>query len=297
MTEPWLVLTFPDEVAAGERLAAVLKAEHAVIALRHFPDGESHLRLPDDLSGKRIAICCTLDRPDAKFAPLLFAADAARDLGALNVGLVAPYLAYLRQDKRFAPGEAVTSRTFAKVLSGAFDWLVTVDPHLHRYASLDEVYHIPTAVVHAAVRLGSWVRDHVSRPLLIGPDAESEQWVSEVARAADAPHVVLKKYRAGDRDVRIEFPDLSAFAGRQVVLVDDIVASGGTMLHAAGHLRGLGFVDPVCLVVHPLFADDAYAELGRSTSAIVSSDTVAHASNGISLAEDIAKAVATIGDK
>jgi ribose-phosphate pyrophosphokinase len=82
--------------------------------------------------------------------PLLFAADTARDLGARRIGLVAPYLAYMRQDIRFHAGEAVTSRTFAAILSRHLDWLVTVDPHLHRYHELSEIYRIPTQVVHAA---------------------------------------------------------------------------------------------------------------------------------------------------
>ena len=97
-----------------------MAAEIGAIELRAFPDGETYLRFMSDLSGRTLVIVCTLDRPDEKFLPLLFAAATARELGATKVGLVAPYLAYMRQDRRFKPGEAVTSREVARLVSDAF---------------------------------------------------------------------------------------------------------------------------------------------------------------------------------
>ena len=289
-----LILSLPDGEAFGMRLATALGIDNAVIETRHFPDGESYLRLPSDLDGRLVVLNCTLADPDPKLASLIFAADAARDLGAAQVGLVAPYLAYMRQDMRFAPGEAITSRSFARLLSAAFDWLVTVDPHLHRYASLGEIYSIPTIVIHAAPLLGEWIRANVAQPLLIGPDQESEQWVSEVAAGIGAPHVVLTKHRLGDRRVRIDLPDMSGFAGRQPVLLDDIVSSGRTMMEAAEHLREVGMPSPVCAVIHPLFAGDAYGALSRMASRIVSTDAVPHPSNAISLAETLATTISEL---
>src|SRR3546814_16966881 len=92
---------------------------------------------------KAVALVSTLARPDDGFLRLVFVADAARALGARDVTLIAPYLAYMRQDRRFRPGEAVTSRTFAGLISSSFDRLVTVDPHLQRYQALDQLYAIP----------------------------------------------------------------------------------------------------------------------------------------------------------
>lgn len=286
-----IILSLPDGEAFGTRLASVLGIEHATIETRRFPDGESYLRLPSDLNGRLVVLNCTLADPDPKLASLIFAADAARDLGASAVGLVAPYLAYMRQDRRFTPGEAITSRSFARLLSAAFDWLVTIDPHLHRYASLAEIYSIPTAAIHAAPLLGEWIRANVAEPLLIGPDQESEQWVSEVAAAIGAPHVVLTKHRLGDRSVHIDLPDMTRFAGRRPVLLDDIASSGRTMMEAAERLREAGMPSPVCAVIHPLFAGDAYAALSRMASRIVSTDAVPHPSNAISLAETLAATI------
>src|SRR6266508_3440828 len=83
-----------------------------------------------------------------------------------------PYLAYMRQDRRFKPGEAVTSRQVAQLLSKAFDWLVTVDPHLHRYGALGEIYTIPTRIIHAAPLSYDGVKQNVPDPLIIGPDSD-----------------------------------------------------------------------------------------------------------------------------
>ncbi len=281
MTRPLLVV-LPGSEHLTTGLARATGAEAAALDLRHFPDGETYLRYLSDPRGRPVLIVSTLDRPDAKALPLLFAADAARDLGAASVGLVAPYLAYMRQDRRFNPGEAVTSASFASLVSAAFDWLVTVDSHLHRYGALSDIYAIPAANLRAAPLIADWITREVVRPILIGPDAESKQWVGEVARRAKAPYEVLQKIRRGDRDVEVSLPDVSRFAGATPVLVDDIVSSGETMRAALGHLGGSGLEPAVCIGVHGIFAEDAHQRLrAAGASRIVTTNTIAHASNGI----------------
>jgi ribose-phosphate pyrophosphokinase len=237
---------------------------------------------------------CSLDRPNDKILSLLFAAAAARDLQASKVGLVSPYLAYMRQDRRFKPGEAVTSRQVAHLLSGSFDWLVTVDPHLHRYGSLSEIYSIPTRVIHAAPLIAQWIRMNVQNPLIIGPDSESEQWVAAVAQDADAPYAVLEKIRHGDRNVVIKLGDLDRWKGRAPVLVDDIISSGRTMLETIRLLTAQGRPAPVCLAVHGLFADRADVLLAQAGARVVTSNSVPHATNDIDLAPLLAEATSQI---
>ena len=183
MTPP-IFLPLPGNGKFAVGLAGLLGGEVGRMETRRFPDGETYLRLLSEVAGRDIVLVCTLDRPDTKLVPLLIAADAARELGALSVGLVAPYLAYMRQDQRFQNGEAISSRSFARRISDAVDWLVTADPHLHRYASLGDIYDIRAEAVHAAAPISDWIRTHVERPLIIGPDSESEQWASAIARRA-----------------------------------------------------------------------------------------------------------------
>lgn len=267
------------------QLATAMDAEIGALELRRFPDGECYLRLDTAPADRDVMLVCTLDRPDLKTLPMLFAAETCRELGARSVGLVAPYLAYMRQDIRFRPGESVTSRHYAKMLSAELDWLVTVDPHLHRYDSLDEIYTIRNRSVAAAPALAEWLRAHVAEPVLIGPDEESSQWVAGVASVIDAPWLILEKRRSGDHDVEVSVPKLDLHRGRTPVLLDDIVSTGGTMAAALAHVCDQGFEAPVCMAVHGIFAGDAEAALkAAGVGRIVTCNTVEHASNAICIA-------------
>jgi ribose-phosphate pyrophosphokinase len=197
----------------------------------------------------------------------------------------------VRQDRRFKPGEAVTSREVARLLSGAFDWLVTVDPHLHRYGSLAEIYTVPTRVVHAAPLVSRWIKANVAESLIIGPDSESEQWVSAVAKDAGAPSSVLEKTRLGDREVVVKLRDKEQWSGRTPVLIDDIISSGRTMLEAVRLLSGEGQANPVCIAVHGVFAEQADVLLAEAGARVVTTNTVPHATNGIDLTPLLAGAI------
>ena len=290
-----VILALPGNEAPGHALADRLQGEIARTTIRRFPDGESYVRIDTPLADRHVVIACTLHEPDSKILPLIFSAATAKELGAREVGLAAPYLAYMRQDKRFMDGESITSIHFAKLISRYVDWIVTVDPHLHRRTSLDEIYSIPHVVVHAAPLLARWIRENVRSPVLICPDSESAQWVSQVARYAEAPWLVLEKIRKGDRDVSVSIPDPEAVRGRTPVLVDDIISTARTMIAAVHHLRGNGMAAPVCLGVHAVFAARAHSELLSAGAArIVTTNTIPHASNAINIVSDIASAVAGI---
>ncbi|WP_024889076.1 ribose-phosphate pyrophosphokinase [Luteimonas huabeiensis] len=288
---PRLILPMPGNEAFAARLAAALDAQVGRVETRRFPDGESYVRLHGDPAGRAVDLVCTLARPDPQFLPLVFAADAARELGAAQVNLIAPYLAYMRQDSRFRPGECITSRSFARLLSSTFDRLLTVDPHLHRHPALSAIYAMPTATLQAAPLLAGWIAANVDAPLIVGPDEESEQWAGAIARGIGAPHAVLRKTRHGDRAVEIDVPDLSRHRGRTAVLVDDIASSGRTLAVAARKLSEQGFARPECVVVHALFADEAFAELAPLFARISSTDAVPHPSNRIALAPLLADAL------
>jgi ribose-phosphate pyrophosphokinase len=290
-----LVFPMPGNERFGARVSAAIGARQGVIEYRRFPDGESYVRLAQAVEGESTMLICTLDRPDEKTLPLLFAARTLKELGARHVGLVAPYLAYMRQDKRFRSGEALTSICFADLVSRAFDWVVTVDPHLHRRASLSEIYGIPHRVVHAAPLLAAWIRRQIPEPLIVGPDEESEQWASEVATGAGAPYTVLRKTRKGDREVVIELPDLARWRGRTPVLVDDIVSSGRTMAIAARGLKDAGFASISAAGVHGIFAGAAYEEiLAAGVEQVATANTIPHSSNLIDVSEAVACAAADL---
>ena len=287
-----IVFAFPDAAGWHGAIQSATFGTRGQMSLHRYPDRESGVRLDTAVRGEEVVLVSALHHPNAKLLPVLFAADAAKDLGATRVGLVVPYLPYLRQDRRFADGEAITSRTFARVLSSTFDWLVTVDPHLHRYPTLESVYTIPCESVRAAPLIGAWIAEHVDAPLVVGPDSESEQWASEVAQHAAAPFVVLEKTRRGDRDVQVSVPDVARWPDRTPVVIDDIVSTARTMIAAVTQLRQRVRRAPICVGVHAIFADDAFEELlAAGADRVVTCNTIAHPCNAIDVGPALGQGV------
>jgi len=290
-----MICAFPGNETFAAGLRAELGIEMLDLEWRRFPDGESYLRFAQDFRHRDLALVCSLNDPDTKTLALLFAARTARELGAARIGLVAPYLGYMRQDRRFKDGEAITSVHFAALISSAFDWLVTVDPHLHRRASLGEIYAIPSATAAAAPALAQWIGENVAKPLIVGPDSESEQWAAGVAAACGAPHVVMSKTRLGDRRVEIQSPSLAQWKDRTPVLIDDIISSARTMALAARRIAEQGLEAPVCVGVHATFSPDALDALRQAGVArVVTTNTVTHETNAINLSALVARSIESI---
>lgn len=266
--------------ALADRIAARLGAERGALDLRRFPDGEHYLRVLGACAGRHAIVVANLAEPDLRLTQTLLLAATLRDLGAARVTLVAPYLPYMRQDARFQPGEGVTSRYFAVWIDAHFDALLTIEPHLHRYATLAELYAKPAVALSAAPLLAAWIAAAVEDGFLIGPDAESRRWTEAVAALAKLPCAVLEKVRHGDREVEVGVPPLPGLAGRTPVLVDDMISTGHTLADAARKLIAQGHRPPVVVATHGLFAEGA-EELLREAGIVrvVTCDTVPHATN------------------
>jgi len=281
-----IYFALPGNEELTNTLAKREQAEIGKAELRYFPDKETYVRVLSDVKQKNVVLVCTLHQPDDKLLPLYFLSQTLKTLGARSVNLIAPYLAYMRQDKVFNEGEGVTSTYFAKLLSGFADSMVTIDPHLHRRSSLAEIYSIPTKVAHAAHHISAWIKNNIDKPVLIGPDAESEQWVADVANKAGAHFTVLKKIRHGDTDVEVSVPQVDEYKTYTPVLVDDIISTGRTMIETINHLKKAGMKAPVCIGVHAVFAGNAYYNIQQAGAAsIVTCNTIPHLSNQIDISD------------
>ncbi|WP_078083173.1 ribose-phosphate diphosphokinase [Microbulbifer mangrovi] len=254
---PPVLFTLEKTLPLLAPLRTGLDAECGALEARNFPDGETYLRVLSPVSGRQCVVLANLLQPDAKILPLQFLSHTLRAQGATSVGLVAPYLCYMRQDKVFNPGEAVTSRIFAGVISSTFDWLVTVAPHLHRYHNLSEIYSIPALAISGMPALQSWIASQADA-LLVGPDAESRQWVETLARATGLHFVVGKKQRRGDRDVQVSLATGNSISGTtEAIIVDDVISSGHTVLETISALQRAGVEKISCAAVHGVFAENA----------------------------------------
>lgn len=227
------IFTFAESAGPARELAQELDVPLHLIKVRHFPDGESLVRV-DPAAGTAL-LYCSLDNANAKMVELLLAASALGDNGAERLILVAPYLAYMRQDMAFQRGEAVSQKVIGALLAANFDGVITLDPHLHRVHDLAEaIPGIEAVSLSAAPALASAL-DDMDNPVLIGPDGESRQWVEAIACPRHLDILIGQKRREGDREVEITIPAIHTVAGRPVVLVDDVISSGATLI-AAGRL-------------------------------------------------------------
>ena len=287
-----VLFSIPGNELLGHSLTELLQAEPGEAIIRHFPDGETYVKVISNVYTKDAVIVCALHHPDNKILPLYFLAKTLKEFGASSVTLVAPYLAYIRQDKRFTEGECISSELFGRLISSFIDKLITIDPHLHRRTSLAEIYSIHCAVLHASPLISKWIKENIHNPVLIGPDSESEQWVSKVAADADAPFIVLSKTRSGDRKVQVSVPHVEEFKSRTPVLVDDIISTAHTMIETVGHLRKAGMKSPVCIGIHPVMASGAYDKLIKTgAERIVTCNSIVHPSNAIKVDELLADEV------
>lgn len=270
-----------------EKIAKVCDLDVGDLIIHQFPDEETYIKIISNVKDRKIILFASLDRPNQKLLPLIFTAKTVKELGAKEIGLLAPYLAYMRQDKQFYTGEGITSKYFAELLSEYFDYLVTIDPHLHRIKSLDEIYKIPTTVLHTTIPIANWIKKHIKNPLVIGPDKESKQWVSNIATRVNAPFVILEKMRKGDRSVEISFPPIDQFQECVPVLFDDIISTARTMIETILHLKKMKTKPPICIGVHGIFAGNAYQDLLQTGAAkVVTCNSIEHKSNAIDVSEE-----------
>lgn len=295
-----LLIHFEDEAQPARTLAQAAQLPHALIERHRFPDEELKLRLPVNAQGRlpdNLVIYRSLDRPNHKLIELMLAAEQARQLGARRIVLVAPYLAYMRQDIAFRPGEVVSQKVVGRFIAGLFDAVITVDPHLHRITTLQEAIPLTQAIaLSGAPMLADLIARHHANaaPILIGPDAESAQWVRSAAQLRGLAHGVCTKTRLGDRHVEITLPAIDV-RGRAVVLIDDVASSGHTLAQAATGLLAAGASSVDAAVTHALFAEGALtlmrqAGIGR----VWSTDCIAHESNAISMAPILAQALSPL---
>lgn len=288
---PGCVLCFDDEHAPAQATAEALGLPCAVIERHRFPDGELRLRLQPALPD-RVIIWRGLQQPNEKLVELLLVAQTARQLGAKHLTLVSPYLAYMRQDIAFRPGEVVSQRVVGSFLATLFDAVITVDPHLHRVATLGEAVPVHDAVVlSGAPLLGEYIARVRGDVLLLGPDEESLQWVAQAAARHGWSFDVCRKTRHGDRHVEIELP-LMPVAGRSVVLMDDVASSGHTVAQAARLLLAAGAASVDVAVTHALFAEGAVRLVREAgVGEIWSTDCIPHASNAVSVVPAVVDAL------
>ncbi len=282
-------------LAPSEKLAKEVakKINYCYMGLKvsKFPDGEFYIDFPKDVKRKELIIVQSLVDPNEKIIELLFVGNTAKELGAKKITLVAPYLAYMRADRRFHKGEVVSSRVLARVLSSCFDEVVTIDPHLHRIKRLSDIFYIKTKRLTSVGLIADFIKKHHRKPIIIGPDAESFQWARAVAKKLKTKAYILKKKRISSREVVIKNKDLG-IKKCDVVIVDDIISTGHTMIETVIAAKKAKAKNIYCVGVHGLFIKGAYRKIRKAgAKEIVTTNTIPNSNAKIDISSLITKAI------
>ena len=275
----------------ARKVARRLKAPYANLIVTRFPDGETNLRLPLDVKGKEVVLIESMyPNPDLIMMETIFASRTAKELGAKKVTIVAPYLAYMRQDKRFHPKEC-KSNTIMSALLTCGDRILTIDPHLHRISNLKEIFRIPAKRLSANDVIAKYIKKNIKNEVIVGPDSESYQWAEAIAEKIHMHATVLRKKRYTARHVKIVVKPGVKFKGKNVVIVDDIISTGHTMIEPIKQIKKMGAKKIYCIGVHGLFVEGALQMLKKLGAIVVTTNTIQNPTSKIDMSETIAKAL------
>lgn len=281
--------------ALATKVARELGVKSVKLEIKRFPDGEKYLRVLEDVKGEDAIVIQSINRtPDELLFEYLLLVDTLRDLGAKRIVSFIPYFAYARQDERFNPGEALSFKTVSKLIeSVGTDEIYTIDMHQHRALKSSDVFKIPCHNLSAIPLLADYVEKagNLKRPLIIGPDAEAEQWARLAAEKLHTDYDVFEKKRLGSESVQIR-PRKADAKNRDVLIVDDIISTGGTIVEALKILfsQGATKIDVAC--THPILVGGALAKIYETGAQnVVGTDTVASPVSYVSVAPLIAQQI------
>ncbi|WP_435099962.1 ribose-phosphate diphosphokinase [Halorubrum sp. N11] len=278
--------------SSSQLLAAALAEETgrplATPTYDRFPDGEGLAAVPD-FAGDEATIVAATDA-DETWVELLQLQDAVRGAGAERVTTVIPYMGYARQDQSFGDGEPVSARAMARAISTGTDRVVLVNPH---EAGVDDFYDVPVETVDAAGVLAEPLPAALDDPLFLAPD-EGAVGIAETVRDAYGVGETdyFEKHRDRDTGAIEVSPSDAPVEGRDVVVVDDIIATGSTMSESVAVLNDRGAARVFAACVHPMLAANAVTKLrGAGVDQIVGSDTLERGCSVVSVAPVLADAL------
>ncbi len=289
-----IVVPGPASQSLGQKIAEKLDAQIVSVNLKSFPDGEYCLRFEGDLAGEEVVVVQSTGPPqDTNVMQLLLILDAAKDLGAEKVTAVVPYLAFARQDKRFLPGEVVSAETVVKLIEACgTDRFITVN--IHSEKTLKQL-SIPNENLSAITSLAEHFKSRgLDGAFSLSPDKGAVELAEEADRVLGGGCGWLRKER--DRytgEIQVEEKSLNV-KGRDVIVFDDIISSGGTIARAVKMLKTQGARRVYAACVHPLLIGEAKQKIHKNgAEEIVGTDSIPSSVRRVSLAPLIAEALAS----
>ena len=258
----------------AKNISKNLKCDYSDLSVKKFPDGELYLKFETELKNQDVVLVQSLHPSDEALLELIFAIHTAKDLGAKKVRVVIPYLAYIRQDKRFNPGECVSSKIVGSLLNVA-DEIITIDPHLHRFKSLNEVFKTKAVKLSANDLIQDYISKNFKDPIIIGPDAESYQWAQSIAKKIKASAAILQKDRINSYEVHVKLNSEINVRNKELIIIDDIISTGKTILEAIKVIKKMKPKSITVISIHGIFADPSTLDFIKEYStSIITTNTI-----------------------
>ena len=272
------------QVLAG-RIAAELDCKVASCEFTRFPDGELYTRVLGDMKDEEVTIVQSI-RTDSDLICLLQLIDAVEE--ARKTKVVIPYLGYARQDKKFEPGEAISIRAIARSICAVAELDTIYVVNVHNRGVL-RYFDVDTKELDASSLIGDYVvKKEIAHPVIIGPDEGATELTKAVAAPYGFDYDVLHKTRISNEKVEIKPKELSV-EGKNIVIVDDIISTGGTISEAASMLKAQKANDIYVACIHGVFVQNAIPRmLNAGVKEIIATDTIESEFSKVSIAKMVA---------
>lgn len=279
----------------AKNISDELDCEFISVEKKRFPDGEIYVKIPGEVEGEDVVVVqSTYYPPNQNYMELFLTLDAASDLGADKVTAVIPYFAYARQDKRFEPGEAVSRVTVSKLIESAgADEVFTLELHSTEIGEIKDLFEIPAHNLTAAPTLAKFIERNFDLvdPVVMAPDEGAKEWAEMAGDSIGADWDYMVKEREGPEDIDITPRELSV-DGRDVLVIDDIISTGGTMSEAVSIIRENGARKVYAACTHPVLTGEAPDNIEEAgAEEVISTDTIESEASKVSVAPVFAEAI------
>jgi ribose-phosphate pyrophosphokinase len=260
----------------AKTIAKKAKRKYSELFVEKFPDGELHIKFrKTDFKNKRVILVQSFYGDiDSCLMEVFFAAKAAKEMGASSVTLMAPYFPYFRQDTWFSEGEIPSIHFMGQILDDILDEIYVLDPHLHREKTLGHIFRIKAHKLTFSSLVAEYITKKIKNPLIVGPDWESYKWTKKTAEIVGCDSTILLKTRHSARNVDVRFQEDIDPKGKNVILIDDIISTGNTLIKTIKKLKKLGVEKVTCFAAHAIFAEGAYEKLKKSGAKVITTNSI-----------------------
>ncbi len=280
-----IIVSGSASLSLSKTLANEMGIKLANTESRRFPDDECYVRVHDNLDGEEVVLVQTT-YPDEKIIELFLLQDAIKEFDIKKLVTVIPYYGYARQDKKFNEGEPISAKILAKHVQLSCDSIITVD--IHEEGILNW-FDIPVKNISGMPQLGSFLKN-LDPDIIVAPDKGAQDLAKIVAGVIGCKWDYLEKTRIDGETVEMKAKNLSV-SGKKVAIVDDIIATGGTIVKATEHLKSQGAIEVYAACTHGLFTKNALPRLQKVCDKVISTDTIENETSVVSVAREVAKAL------